>query len=136
MFGWAELDGSILCPMGMRSPSVVLSLAMLLGLAGCAASGSSPGSASNGTLTGTARLYGGPLNSQTGKMAMNGNPSPNTDVRVLQGSAVAASSKTNESGVFTFHLAPGHYSLDCSGGIPVTIVSGVTVEADCPMPIP
>ena len=92
--------------------------------------------AATGTLTGLVRLYGGPLNPTTGKMALNGSPGPDWPVKVLAGATSVAEAKSDAAGRFRFHLAPGRYTLGCAQAPSILVVAGQTVDVDCVVPVP
>jgi hypothetical protein len=96
--------------------------------------------ATTGTLTGLVRMYGGPMNPQTGKQALNGSPGPDWMVKVLSGSRTVAEAKSDAAGKFRFSLAPGRYTLACGQGQgqepSVVVVAGQTVSIDCDVPVP
>jgi len=96
----------------------------------------SPTAATTGTLTGLVRMYGGPMNPQTGKQALNGSPGPDWTVRVLSGSQTVAEAKSDAAGKFRFSLAPGRYTLACGQEPSVIVVAGQTVSVDCDVPVP
>jgi hypothetical protein len=70
-----------------------------------AAPTSSANASTTGVLTGLVRLYGGPINPETGKQGLNGSPGSNWTVKVLSGSDVVAKDKSDASGRFRFSLA-------------------------------
>lgn len=92
--------------------------------------------ATTGTLTGLVRMYGGPLNPQTGTQALNGSPGPDWTVTVLSGSQTVAETKSDAAGRFRFTLAPGRYTLACGQEPGVTVVAGQTVSVNCDVPVP
>jgi hypothetical protein len=92
--------------------------------------------ATTGTLTGLVRMYGGPMNPQTGKQALNGSPGPDWTVKVLSGSQTVAEAKSDAAGKFRFSLAPGRYTLACGQEPSVVVVAGQTVSVDCDVPVP
>jgi hypothetical protein len=92
--------------------------------------------ATTGTLTGLVRMYGGPMNPQTGKQALNGSPGPDWTVKVLSGAQTVAEAKSDAAGKFLFALAPGRYTLACGQEPGVTVVAGQTVSVDCDVPVP
>ncbi len=96
----------------------------------------SPTTASTGTLTGLVRMYGGPMNPQTGKQALNGSPGPDWTVKVLSGAQTVAEARSDAAGKFRFTLAPGRYTLACGQEPGVTVVVGQTVSVDCDVPVP
>lgn len=93
-------------------------------------------SATTGTLTGLVRMYGGPMNPQTGKQALNGSPGPNWTVKVLSGARTVAEAKSDAAGKFRFTLAPGRYTLACGQEPGVIVVAGQTASVDCDVPVP
>ena len=105
----------------MRTAKVACLTAVMISLASC--------SAQEGTLSGQVKMYGGPA-SQDGKQALNGRPGPGWRVTVSSGSHVVATTTSDSSGRFTFHLTPGTYTL-CGNPRPVTVVTGVQTTADC-----
>ena len=122
-----------------------ISLGMVLGavmLTGCS---STPGPAQthavsstpvSGTLTGTVRVYGGPMNPATGKQAANGRPGQDWQVKVLSGTQVVATQSSDAQGRFAIKLTPGNYTLNCSGSTPVTIKAGTRVVVECNVDVP
>jgi hypothetical protein len=92
--------------------------------------------AATGTLAGLVRMYGGPLNPQTGKQALNGSPGPDWTVKVRSGAQTAGEVKSDAAGRFRFSLAPGRYTLACGQEPSVTVVAGHTVSVDCDVPVP
>ena len=92
--------------------------------------------ATTGTLTGLVRMYGGPMNPQNGKQALNGSPGPDWTVRVLSGSQTVAEAKSDAAGKFRFSLTPGRYTLACGQEPSVIVVAGQTVSVDCDVPVP
>jgi hypothetical protein len=122
-----------------------LLLAVPVSLAGCSSSPASPtdappsalsSSAAPGTLSGMARLYGGPVDPATGKQALNGEPSPRTKVTVRKGNATVATTTTDSLGRFSFTLAPGAYVLVCGSEVPFALATGQALNLDCPMQVP
>jgi hypothetical protein len=122
----------------------VAAFALILSLAACShqsgPTGATPASASSaattGTLTGLVRMYGGPMDAQTGKQALNGSPGPDWTVKVLSGAQTVAEGKSDAAGKFRFTLAPGRYSLACGQGPTVVVVAGQTVSVECDVPVP
>ena len=118
-------------------------IALILSLTACSHPGGPTGTtpaaatdaATNGTLTGLVRLYGGPMD-QTGKQALNGSPGADWTVKVLSGSQTVAEGKSDAAGKFRFNLAPGRYALACGGEPSVVVVAGQTVSVDCDVPVP
>jgi hypothetical protein len=97
---------------------------------------STTGASTTGTLTGVVRMYGGPLNPQTGKQALKGSPGPDWTVKVLSGARTVAEGKSDAAGRFRFDLAPGRYTLACGHEPRVIVVVGQTVSVDCDVPVP
>ena len=89
-----------------------------------------------GTLTGTVREYGGPMNPTTGKMAMNGEPEQHFQVKVLSATQVVATQVSDAQGHFTFQLPPGTYTLRCEGTTPVTMTASTRVVTACDDDVP
>ena len=119
------------------------SVGLMLVLTACSQqSGSTSGvlasstAATTGTLTGLVRMYGGPMNPQTGKQALNGSPGPDWRVKVLSGAQTVAEAKSDAAGKFRFSLAPGRYRLACGQEPSVSVVAGQTVSVDCDVPVP
>ena len=96
----------------------------------------SPTAATTGTLTGLVRMYGGPMNPQPGKQALNGSPGPDRTVKVLSDAQTVAAAKSDSAGKFRFALAPGRYTLACGQDPGVTVVAGQTASVDCDVPVP
>ena len=137
----------------MAAISAAVPLVLVLALSACAQTGragapsaSTPGSstsistptasATTGTLTGVVRLYGGPLNPSTGKMALNGSPGPGWKVDVRSGGRLVAARRSDAAGRFRFELPPGRYSLACGGAPTAVVVAGGSVSVDCDIPVP
>ena len=119
------------------------SLGLMLVLTACSpTSGSSSGTpasstaATTGTLTGVVRMYGGPMNPQTGKQSLNGSPGPDWTVTVQSGAQTVAEARSDAAGTFRVTLAPGRYTLACGQEPIVTVVAGHTVSVDCDVPVP
>src|SRR5437899_3241458 len=127
----------------MVPPGTAASFALILVLTACAQqSGSTSGmrassaAATTGTLTGLVRMYGGPMNPQTGKQSLNGSPGADWTVKVLSGSHTVAAAKSDAAGKFRFSLAPGRYTLACGPEPSVVVVAGQTASVDCDVPVP
>jgi hypothetical protein len=128
----------------MVPTATTVSIGLLLALSACSApqSGStsgaatSPTGATTGTLTGLVRMYGGPMNPQTGKQALNGSPGRDWPVTVLSGGQTVAETTSDADGTFRLTLAPGRYTLACGQEPGVTVVAGHTVSVDCDVPVP
>jgi len=119
------------------------SLGLMLVLTACSpTSGSSAGvtppstAATTGTLAGLVRMYGGPMNPQTGKQSLNGSPGPDWTVKVMSGDQAVAEGKSDAAGKFRFDLAPGRYTLACGQEPRVVVVAGQTVSVECDVPVP
>ena len=114
-------------------------IALILGLTACShqsgPTGATP-AATTGTLTGLVRMYGGPMNVETGKQALNGSPGPDWTVKVMSGAQTVAAAKSDAAGKFRFTLAPGRYSLACGQEPTVVVVAGQTVSVECDVPVP
>jgi hypothetical protein len=93
-------------------------------------------SATTRTVTGLVRMYGGPMNPQTGKQALNGSPGADWTVKVLRGAQTVAEARSDAAGSFRFSLAPGRYTLACGQEPSVTVVAGQTWSVDCNVPVP
>jgi hypothetical protein len=90
------------------------------------------------TLSGTVRLYGGPIRPD-GKMGLNGNPvKAVTPVVVKQSGRIADRSSTNLEGWYTVQLPAGSYSLSagCSQSVPVVLHAGERLVRDLPCYVP
>ena len=92
--------------------------------------------ATTGTLAGVVRMFGGPMNPQTGKQALNGSPGRDWTVKVLSGAQTIAEARSDAAGKFRISLAPGRYTLACGQEPSVTVVAGHTVSGDCDVPVP
>jgi hypothetical protein len=114
---------------------VLLSLTACVQQGGPAGTPASSTATATGTLTGLVRMYGGPMNAQTGKQALNGSPGRNWTVKVLSGSETVAQAKSDSAGRFRFSLAPGRYTLACGQEPSVTVVAGATASVYCDVPV-
>jgi hypothetical protein len=119
------------------------SIGLMLVVTACSQQGGSisgvPASATTsttGTLTGLVRMYGGPMNAQTGKQALNGSPGPDWTVKVLSDGQTVAQAKSDAAGKFRFSLAPGRYTLACGQEPSVVVAAGQTVSVYCDVPVP
>ena len=118
--------------------------ALLLGLAACsphgtatsAATSSSGATATKGTITGIVRMYGGPMNPDTGKQTLNGSPGANWPVRVVSAGRTVAVTRSDATGAFQFRLAPGRYTLECAPERYVLVRAGQTVSVNCDVAVP
>jgi hypothetical protein len=105
--------------------AVAASLAIV---AGCGASSSSDATSAvgpkTGILTGTARMYGGPLVERHGRMvsALDGALMSGFRVRVRWSSGGSLTIRTDTRGRFVLRLRQGTYQLDSSCGGTVTVV--------------
>jgi Carboxypeptidase regulatory-like domain len=109
--------------MRVRAATSMVAIAVLLTTA-CT-------SASNGTLTGQVKMYGGPFNAATGHGILDGQPGPGWRVIVRSGSQEVATTTSDSSGHFAFTLAPGTYTLVCSGPQSVQVRSGQRTTVTC-----
>ncbi len=119
------------------------SVGLMLVLVACSPkSGSTAGvtppstAATTGTLAGLVRMYGGPMNPQTGKQSLNGSPGPDWTVTVQSGAQTVAEARSDAAGTFRVTLAPGRYTLACGQEPSVTVVAGHTASVDCDVPVP
>ncbi len=125
--------------MGVRVGQVAAAAGMAALLSGCTGQASpappTPGltasTPTTGTLSGTARMYGGPVNPTTHQASMTGQPARGVVVPVRAGSKVVATGMTGEGGQFSISLTPGRYTLACGTGESFTIVVGQTLSLDC-----
>jgi hypothetical protein len=127
----------------MMPTRMAAAISLVLSLAACSQqSGPSSGTpaastaATTGAVAGVVRMYGGPMNPQTGKQALKGSPGPDWTVKVLSGGHAVAETKSNAAGKFRFDLAPGRYTLACGREPSVVVVAGQTVSVDCDVPVP
>jgi hypothetical protein len=126
-----------------------LALAVTLGaLAGCASrSTDASNSASDlsgvvastapadGTVTGVARMYGGPM-MPDGKMADDGNPGSGVTLTATQNGRPVASMVTGSDGGYRFTLAPGSYVVTGCADATIVVVAGQVDHQDIGCPIP
>lgn len=89
---------------------------------------------SDGTLTGRVKMYGGPF--VNGHQALNGEPGPGWMVTVRSGSQDVATATSDSAGRFTFHLAPGTYTLVCSVPQRVTVRADTETTVACVASVP
>ena len=127
----------------MVPTTAAASVGLMLVLTACSQhSGSTSGfpasssAAATGTLTGLVRMYGGPMNPQTGKQALNGSPGPDWTVKVRSGAQTVAETTSDAAGTFRLTLAPGSYTLACGQEPGVTVVAGHTVSVACDVSVP
>jgi hypothetical protein len=146
-------------PVTKSNVHVGLLLGAALVLAGCAQPGAGAGTSASGfsgvhsagvsatspgvsasasdtvTLTGIARMYGGPATS-AGSMALDGDPGEGITVAALQDGRAVASMQTGADDRFTLAVPPGTYLL--TGWVEVTVVVGpapkTTHDIECPVP--
>ena len=90
--------------------------------------------AATGTVTGVARMYGGPL--LNGKMAEDGNPGPGITLMATQNGTPAASVVTGADGGYRFTLAAGSYVVTGCADLTVVVVAGQVTHQDISCPIP
>ncbi len=91
------------------------------------------------TVSGTVRVYGGPINTRTGKMGFTGNPAATVAPLVVrQGDRIALHSSTDSSGRYRVQLPAGTYTISagCSGPVSVTVHAGESVTHDLPCYVP
>ncbi|HEY5050651.1 MAG TPA: hypothetical protein VII50_07095 [Acidothermaceae bacterium] len=112
-----------------RSGRQLLAVALLVTLAGCTRHGSQLG-----TVTGVARMYGGPL--VHGKMADDGNPGPGITLTATHNGRPVASVVTGADGSYRFTLAAGSYVVTGCAGITVVVTAGHIDQQDIGCPIP
>jgi hypothetical protein len=84
------------------------------------------GSPGQGTVTGTVRMYGGPL-APGGGMALNGEPLPNSHVSLWSHGHQVASATTDALGYFTLTLPAGTYDAVQACGAPSPVGESVMV---------
>ena len=91
--------------------------------------------AADGTVTGVARLYGGPplLN---GHMAADGNPYFGLPLTATQNGQPIASTVTGSDGGYRFTLAPGSYVITGCADAAVVVVAGQIARQDITCPVP
>ena len=123
--------------MSLRSAKTFLYVAVAVAVLGCGR-GSTPGATSSavlGTLSGQARLYGGPQKADGGQ-AMNGEPAPGVTVSVSRGDRKIASATTHQDGLFSFDLPPGDYTVSGCTTFVVRVSAATTTthDLDCPIP--
>jgi len=121
---------------------------MLLTLAGCASrSRVASNSASDrsgvvastapadGTVSGVARMYGGPM-MPDGHMAANGNPGQSITVTAVRQGKDVASMVTGADGKFHFVLLPGSYVIRGCTDVTITVAAGSRTQEDLSCPVP
>ena len=133
--------------------SVVVVVAVAVAASGCTTASSHPQTAAGGPtpsrtsvatvdgrgeVTGTLRVYGGPLNPTTHKQALNGDPMPHIVVTATAGDGHRTVAKTDAAGVFVFRLRPGRYVLsgDCGGRTSVIVRANAMVHHDLICAVP
>jgi hypothetical protein len=108
----------------------LLAAAVLVALAGCARH-----SVGMGTVTGVARVYGGPPKAN-GQMAVDGSPGVGTTLTATQNGRPVASVVTGADGSYSFTLAPGSYVVTGCAYVTVVVVARQIVHQDIGCPIP
>jgi len=88
----------------------------------------------SGTVTGVARMYGGPL--LNGKMAEDGNPGPGITLTATQNGISVASVVTGADGGYRFTLTPGSYVVTGCADLTVVVLAGQVNHQDIGCPIP
>jgi hypothetical protein len=91
--------------------------------------------AADGTVTGVARVYGGPM-MPDGHMAANGNPGQGITVTAVRQGKVVASMVTGVDGAFRFSLQPGSYLVRGCDDITVTVAAGSVTRQDLSCQVP
>jgi hypothetical protein len=87
-----------------------------------------------GTVTGVARMYGGPF--VNGKMADDGNPGSGITLTATQNGRPVVSTVTGTDGEYLFTLAPGSYVVTGCAGVTVVVVTDQVNHQDIGCPIP
>jgi hypothetical protein len=129
-----------------RAVAAVFAVGAALSVAGCSRSGSPPARSPDtspppvlATVTGTVRIYGGPINPKTGKVALNGNPMATVaPVVVKQGTRVVLQSKTEASGRYRVQVPAGSYTIaaGCSQPEAVSLTAGESLAKDLNCDVP
>jgi len=91
--------------------------------------------AATGTVTGVARVYGGPM-MPDGHMAANGSPGQGISVTAVRQGKVVASMVTGADGVFRFSLPPGSYAIRGCDEVAITVAAGSSIRADLSCQVP
>jgi ABC-type transport system substrate-binding protein len=91
-----------------------------------------------GAVTGSVRVYGGPLNPTTRKQALNGDPLPHALVTATGSAGGRHVARTDKRGGFILRLAAGRYTLssDCAGVAVVVVRAGATLHQDIVCSVP
>ena len=131
-----------------ESARTYVAAVMLLTLAGCASRSTVAGNSASdrsgvvaatasadGTLTGVARMYGGPATSD-GRMALNGNPGQGITVTAVRQGTIVASMVTGADGAFRFSLPAGSYVIRGCADMAITVAEGSTIHEDLSCPVP
>ncbi len=119
---------------GMRTVIATL-IAVVLAACGSGHDAGNP----PGTVQGHVGLFGGPLNPETGKMALSDAPQPGVAVTATSvDRRVVARTTTDAAGHFTLHLAAGRYSIapECGAAQTLVVASGQadTIALQCAVP--
>ncbi len=118
-----------------RRGAMILALAVACTAAPTGCSGDGAGDPpTNGTLTGRALQYGGPLVNNS--PAANGIPDKGVLVTIRQGEKIIASARSGDDGGFSFHLAAGSYTISGCQSIDVVIRPGEETRQDLICPVP
>jgi hypothetical protein len=88
-----------------------------------------------GTVTGVARMDGGPM-MPDGKMADDGNPGSGITLTATQNGRPLASMVTGSDGRYRFTLAPGSYVVTGCADATIVVVAGQVDHQDIGCPIP
>jgi hypothetical protein len=118
-----------------RSVGVGSVIAVAVLLSGCASASTSSGTARDGTLTGRALNYGGPL-LPNGSMAANGVPAGGMKVAVASKGRQVATATTGPDGTFTFILPAGAYVLSGCEKANVSVTAGGHTVHDITCAVP
>ena len=94
-----------------------------------------PTAGADGTVTGVARVYGGPMMSN-GSMAANGNPGQGIKVTAVRQEKVVASTVTGADGGFHFSLPPGSYVIRGCDDVTIAVATGAVTQADLSCQVP
>ena len=127
--------------MNVRRLSIAGLIVLAMALGGCAGSAGVATSVSPSpalaTVSGTVRIYGGPM-LPNGKMAANGNPMQAVaPVVVKQSGQVVKRSSTNSQGHYSLSLPAGTYVISAGCSQPATVLgAGETVTRDLQCDVP
>jgi hypothetical protein len=103
---------------------------ILAAIAGCTQRG-----VHAGTVTGVARVYGGPPK-PNGQMAVDGSPGIGNTLTATQNGRPVASTVTGAAGSYRFTLAPGSYVVTGCQDVTVVVVGGQGAHRDITCAIP